>query len=450
MLSEQEIKEARTQKTTWWPLGVNPIIEAPQGWQQEEYAWNHNASIWYLKIPFNFFRLTGPDAQKLLEKTCVNKFSNPRPGTVKQVLSCNDDGKLVLDTLCLVRGENDYELSGYPTRFQYVNETYGPYDVEFGEAPSRTFIQVTGPKSFDLLGELTDYDLTTIRFGHFVEGIMLGGCEVRMCRFDMTNELGFEIEGDPADYEKIVGAIFEVGEKYGLVQVGARSHLVQHAEGGQLSNGYGDAIAAYFDEGDPYRDYLVKNDPYTSLTGMDTPRITGSYEPKDWSDFYVSPVEMGATRRIDFSHDFIGKEALEKEAADPKRTFVTLEWNKEDVIDVYASMFADGEPHERLDTPHYDYMEIPRDPRLPIEASKVLVDGEEVAFTTARTYMYSFRRMVSNCLIPIEYSEPGTQVTIIWGEPGHPQKEIRGTVQTLPYKPFAYKSLPSDQRPAKK
>ena len=448
MLTEQEIKEARTQGTSWWPLTVNPIIEAPQGWQQEEYAWNHDSTIWPIKIPMNYFRITGPDAEKLMSQTCINKFSNPRPKTVKQVLSCNENGKIVLDTLCLVYDKNVYELSGYPTRFQYMNETYGPYDVKIENVAPRTLIQVAGPKSFDLLGELTDYDLTTIKFGHFAEPVTLAGCEVRMCRFGMTNELGFEIQGDFADHDALVDAIFSVGEKYGLVQIGSRNHLVQHAEGGQLSTAYGDAIAATFDEGDPYAEY-IKNDELSAMLGfLDTPKIKGSYEPRDWSDFYVSPVDIGAARRIDFSKDFIGKEALAQEVADPKRKYVCLEWNKEDVIDVYASMFADGEPHERLDTPHYDYMEIPRDPKLPIEASKVLVDGEEIAFTTSRCYMYSFRKMVSNCLIPIEYSEPGTQVTIIWGEPGHPQKEIRGTVQTNPYKPFAYKSLPSDQKKA--
>jgi vanillate/3-O-methylgallate O-demethylase len=42
--------------------------------------------------------------------------------------------------------------------------------------------------------------------------------------------------------------------------------------------------------------------------------------------------------------------------------------------------------------------------------------------------------MISLCTIDIEHSEPGTQVTVVWGNPGEPQKQIRATVAPAPYK----------------
>jgi vanillate/3-O-methylgallate O-demethylase len=41
--------------------------------------------------------------------------------------------------------------------------------------------------------------------------------------------------------------------------------------------------------------------------------------------------------------------------------------------------------------------------------------------------------MISLCSIDIDYSAPDTEVTIIWGEPGTKQKEIRATVAPAPY-----------------
>jgi vanillate/3-O-methylgallate O-demethylase len=42
--------------------------------------------------------------------------------------------------------------------------------------------------------------------------------------------------------------------------------------------------------------------------------------------------------------------------------------------------------------------------------------------------------MLSLCTIDVGHSEPGAEVTVVWGEPGAPQKEIRATVAPAPYK----------------
>ena len=53
---------------------------------------------------------------------------------------------------------------------------------------------------------------------------------------------------------------------------------------------------------------------------------------------------------------------------------------------------------------------------------------------TSRGYSYYFRQMLSLCVIDVEHSEPGTEVIVVWGDPGEPQKEIRATVAPAPYK----------------
>jgi vanillate/3-O-methylgallate O-demethylase len=42
--------------------------------------------------------------------------------------------------------------------------------------------------------------------------------------------------------------------------------------------------------------------------------------------------------------------------------------------------------------------------------------------------------MLSLCLIDVDWSNQGTKVTVIWGEPGEPQKEIWPVVAQAPYK----------------
>ena len=79
-------------------------------------------------------------------------------------------------------------------------------------------------------------------------------------------------------------------------------------------------------------------------------------------------------------------------------------------------------------------MEMPRDQRGFMYADKVMKNGKVVGVSTSRGYSYYFRQMLSLCPIDVEFSETGTQVAVIWGEPGHPQKEIRAIVAPAPYK----------------
>jgi vanillate/3-O-methylgallate O-demethylase len=79
-------------------------------------------------------------------------------------------------------------------------------------------------------------------------------------------------------------------------------------------------------------------------------------------------------------------------------------------------------------------MEMPRDQRGFMYADKVLRDGQIVGVTTSRGYSYSFRKMLSLCTIDVQHAEPGTEVIVVWGNPGHPQKQIRATVAPAPYK----------------
>ena len=82
----------------------------------------------------------------------------------------------------------------------------------------------------------------------------------------------------------------------------------------------------------------------------------------------------------------------------------------------------------------YHYMDMPRDQRGFMYADKVIKSGKIVGVATSRGYSYYFRQMLSLCTIDVEHSAPGTEVAVVWGDPGEPQREIRATVAPAPYK----------------
>jgi vanillate/3-O-methylgallate O-demethylase len=105
---------------------------------------------------------------------------------------------------------------------------------------------------------------------------------------------------------------------------------------------------------------------------------------------------------------------------------VTLVWNADDIADVYASLFRRGTP--------YLHMEMPRNILGCVFADSVTKDGQIVGISTSRCYSYFFRQMLSLCVLDAGLCEPGTEVSVIWGRTGTPQKEIRAIVAPAPYK----------------
>jgi vanillate/3-O-methylgallate O-demethylase len=88
-------------------------------------------------------------------------------------------------------------------------------------------------------------------------------------------------------------------------------------------------------------------------------------------------------------------------------------------------------------------MDMPHQQKRAMVADRVLAGGEDVGVATMRGYSYYFREMLSLAVVDVEASEPGTEVTVLWGEgpdptsptvEDHVQKEVRATVANTPYK----------------
>ena len=53
--------------------------------------------------------------------------------------------------------------------------------------------------------------------------------------------------------------------------------------------------------------------------------------------------------------------------------------------------------------------------------------------TSGRLNSYYYKRMISLGFIKKEYAIEGTELTVIWGTPGKPQRPIRVKVARTPY-----------------
>ncbi|MFB6252945.1 MAG: aminomethyl transferase family protein [Halobellus sp.] len=381
--------------------------------------------------------IEGPDAFDVLNHLSTNSFDGFDVGKAKQAIMCNPDGYFIGDGVLQRIGEEKFVMSGKVPAAHWVayNIETGGYDVEQTIYPKSSknpddpyffTYQVQGPNALDVMQELVDDDLTDIPFFNF-KRITIAGEEVRALRHGMAGEVGFELQGSYEHSDLIKDVILEAGADYGIKRLGTRAYEPLSVKLGWVTT----HVPAIYTGAEmrEYREWLDAD----SYEG--TYSIGGSYSAEEISGYYVSPIDLGYDHMVTFDHDFVGKEALKAEVTNPERTRVTLVWDDEDAAGLFASLFQD----ERL--PHKIF-DLPRD-RWGAHHDEVLSDGDVVGISKSFAYSYSDRQMISICSIDTEYSEPGTEVTLVWGEKNgespnptvesHTQTEISATVQPSPY-----------------
>lgn len=397
-------------------------------WIREQLSWKETCYLGDWSFLANF-KLEGPEAVDLLKDLSINSFENYAIGQGKHLVQCDDDGYIIAEGVLVRLGEEEFEVQGVPAYWTAFNLEQGDYDAT-GEYRDTFNFGVQGPNSMKVFDELDEHTLRKVEFMR--SGYLdIAGHEVRAVRFGMSGEIGFELHGPAEHSEDVWDALREVGKDYGMLRLSASTSSINQLEAGIASRVRDFISAIYGDHMQDYREYLRE----TATRDLITHAIEGSFESDDIRDWYRTPVELGWGRYMKFDHDFKGREVLEAEAEDPDRTLVTLEWDSEDVVDVYASLYQNDDT--------FKYMDMPHQLKRAMVADSVLVDGEEVGVATMRGYSYYFREMLSLCVIDPEYSEPGTEVTVLWGEghnpqsptvEDHAQKEVRARVAQTPYK----------------
>ncbi|HTZ06700.1 MAG TPA: hypothetical protein VMB53_13270 [Gaiellaceae bacterium] len=417
---------------------VYPAVAAEfTNWRDEQVSWAETSALFNQSHHMTDLYVKGPDVIRLLSDLGVNSFANFAVNKAKQFVACNHDGYVIGDAILFYLDENTVSLVGRPSVHNWVQfhaET-GDYDVTC-ERDERTAAnptgkrklyryQVQGPTALDVLTAANGGTLPEIKFFNMGE-LTIGGHTVRALHHGMSGAPGMELFGPWDEAEDVRAALVEAGEPFGLKQVGSRVYATNTLESGWIPC----PLPAVFtgDEMKAYREWLPANG--YEATGS----LGGSYYSDDISDYYLTPHDLGYFGFVRFDHDFVGRDALEKMADEPKRRKVTLAWNGEDVAAAIGSMFQKGDAVKYIDLPLSNYSTWPND--------KLLVDGQMVGVSTFSGYSYNERSMLSLGVVDVDVPV-GAEVTLVWGEENrgsdkpvverHRQAEIRAIVSPVPY-----------------
>ena len=413
-----------------------PVQPEFTNWRSEQAAWRDTVALLDQSHHMTDLFVKGPDAQKFFEWIGANSAATYESGRAKQFVCVNHTGHVIGDGILFQFGENDFDLvtTTLADWIEY-NLSTGDWDVELvrdnhslareGD-PKLYRYELQGPNSLKLIEKVTGETAPELKF-FFMGEIEIEGKRVGVLRHGMAGQPGFELWGPWADGADVLKALLDAGDEFGLKRAGARAYSTANLGSGWIPS----PPPAIFDEElRGFREWLD-----ASKVGS----FGGSLASEDITDYYVTPWDIGLGRSVSFDHDFLGKDALERIAADKKRKKVTLVWNEEDFATAVRSFFDQSQlPAKFIEMPKARYAQFPTD--------LVLKDGEQVGISFDSGYLANERAFISLASVDLAYAEPGTEVVVVWGEDPntrkphvepHRQIQIRATVAPAPFFDFA-------------
>jgi vanillate/3-O-methylgallate O-demethylase len=416
-----------------------PIKPEFSNWRDEQESWRKSAALMDLSLHMNDLTVKGPDTYRLLSYLGANSFKGFGPMKAKQLVAVGYDGNMIGDAILFCLAENHVRIVGRPPVSNWVQfhaET-GDYDVTLSRDErsvqnanaTREFyrLQLQGPNATKIFEKVNGGPLPEIPFFHMGR-FRIGEYETTALNHRMSGFPGLEFFGPYADLEGIRATLLEAGKVYGITQVGGRAYASVAGESGWIAN----TVPAIYsqDELKPYREWLPARSFEANLA------LGGSFVSDRIEDYYVTPWDLGYNHITKFDHDFIGREALERRQSEKHRRKAWIEWERDDVAKVFASMYEEGDKR-------FKYIEMPAAFYTASGWDRIERDGKLIGVSMLPNYSSNVRGWISLGMIDEDAHILGDEVELVWGEPNggspnpaverHTQTKIRATIIPRPF-----------------
>ncbi|MFO1069114.1 MAG: FAD-dependent oxidoreductase [Geminicoccaceae bacterium] len=234
--------------------GGEPTFEGRPGWLDavaaEHRAVRERAAL-IDQTSFAKLEIEGPGALDALQHLAANDLARPVGACVYTQL-CNERGGIEADLTVMRTGEERFYVvtgSGFGVRDAGWIRRHLPATVQLREVTSeRAVINLVGPLAREVLGQVTDDDVSNAAFPYLtVRPIEIGLAPVLAARVGYVGELGWELH-IPVEYAAHVEEqLREAGAAFGIADAGYRA-----IESLRLEKGYVYWSAEVGPDVDPY------------------------------------------------------------------------------------------------------------------------------------------------------------------------------------------------------
>lgn len=340
-------------------------VSAYETHHEHEYNAIRNAAALIDISPLFKYRLTGPDATRLVDRIVTRDMRKVAVGQVIYTPWCDERGKVIDDGTVSRLGENTYRWTAADPNLRWFSQNAQGMDVQIEDISEKVAAAaLQGPTSGRLLKTLAGGSIANLKYFHVLQGANIAGVTVDISRTGYTGDLGYEIWMPWDQGLRVWDALMEAGRAFDIHAAGMLALDVSRIEAGLL---------------------LIDVDFNSSKKAM--------IESQKYS-----PFEMGLGRLVHLDKGrFVGQPALieeKKRGHEREIAGLTIDWNGIEHI--------------------YDEAGLP--PTMPAIASRVAVpvykNGNQVGKATSTTWSPTLKQLIALATIRREFIQPGTPVEI--------------------------------------
>ena len=330
---------------------------------EHEYNAIRNATALIDISPLFKYRLTGPDATKLVDRVITRDLRKVSVGQVIYTPWCDENGKVIDDGTVSRLEENTYRWTAADPSLRWFRQNASGMKVEIedvSEAVSALALQ--GPTSGRLLKSLvSDADIANLKYFRVTRGT-LAGVPVEISRTGYTGDLGYEIWVSSDKALQVWDELMTAGKAFDIHPTGMLALDVARIEAGLL---------------------LIEIDFHSSKKAL-------------IDEQKYSPFEMGLGRLVHLDKNrFIGQSAL---LAEQKRG------HAREIVGLEIDWPAVENLYENVGLP----------PAVSAIASRVAVhvfkDGAQVGKATSSTWSPTLKKMIALATISRQFTRAGTKL----------------------------------------
>ncbi len=335
--------------------------------------------------PLYKYLVSGPDAQRLVDRVITRDATKLSVGGVIYTPWCDEHGKVVDDGTVHRLDERLYRWTAADPQLRWLRQNSAGLDVTVTEESEATAaLALQGPLSRDVLEAATGESFDDLRYFRRRTS-KVGKIAIDVSRTGYTGDLGYELWIPTEGAVKVWDALMAAGADYGLRPAGMLALDVVRLEAGLV---------------------LIEVD-YTSARHAMNP------------DQNYSPGEIGLGRLVNFDKgDFVGRLALEREAraGGPDRRLVGLQLDWYDIEGLYD---AQGLPPAISPS-------VGRDP-VPVFAG-----GRQVGKATSHGWSPILKQAIALASVPPTLEPVGSKLAVEWTVEGR-RGRVGATVVDLPF-----------------
>lgn len=281
-------------------------VSAYETHHDHEYNAIRNACALIDISPLFKYRISGPDAMRLVNRVITRDASRMSVGQVFYTPWCDEDGKVIDDGTITRVSDQVFRWTAADPNLRWLTENSSGLNAGIEDiSESVAALALQGPTSARLLKQVCDADLSSLKYFRATSG-HIAGVPVDVTRTGYTGDLGYEIWMPWDAALRVWDAIAEAGHAFDLHPTGMLALDVARIEAGLL---------------------LIDVDFHSSRKAL--------IETQKYS-----PYELGFARLVDLKKGpFIGRAALVEEVKHgPRRQIVGLEIDWTEVEKLYEAV----------------------------------------------------------------------------------------------------------------